>query len=171
MSEVQLHIVVDRRGRRAGFGPAQAAWLKNRGEIEGEPPEYTVRGDATVDELHALVMRQPELSECDFCRAIPAGWEVPIRPFDVKKGPQRGHFGRPVVVCEECAALVRADDEAGLVDRGVTAAIDAARAHGGALALRVNRLPRRVMYDTIAPLILEVASAVVHTRTEEPRPR
>lgn len=164
----RLQIVEDRAGKRGSFGNVQAAWLIEKGIITRSGYESTgpltgidywrVVGDRTVEDVSNLVLAQPDLSECDFCSAIPAGWRIPVRVFEVRMVP--GPFKRPIYACDDCVTMYRAGDRHGLIERRIEAAVDQALAHGGAMAASVGAIPKKQIDEQLVPPVREFVEAV-----------
>lgn len=174
--EHRLQIVEDTRGKRGSFGDVQSAWLQDQGIVERAGYQNTgpttgidfwrIVDDRPIEEISDLVTAQPELRECDFCSTIPAGWQIPVRPFEVRIVP--GPFKRPIFACDVCVPMVRAGDRDGLVERRIEAAISEGMRQGGAMAARMVAIPRAAIQQQVAPMVREFVDGVFANRTGDP---
>lgn len=168
----QLHVVRGRDAQSVSFGPRQIEWLLDREIIQPAKeshPEWNLY-DApllTAMELHDRVWAQPSLRECDFCRVVPAEWEVPCRPFKVEHRAQTGPMGgdkRPVVCCDQCVEMVRKNQKEKLIDRTMTAAIKAARLQGGYLETVVATHSDIELRQHLMGYVKQVVYGMFHNR-------
>jgi hypothetical protein len=151
MADIRLHIAYDRRGTTVSFGPRQAAWLVEHGHAELDGYEQTspdtglnryrlLRG-LSAEAADALVVKQPELRECDFCDQ-PATHEVRHRGVinltlpDAAGGPVK----RSIFTCDRCTLLVEANAKAELVGVAITSRVERAIREGGEAGQRVALL-------------------------------
>ena len=92
MALVELFVIEGVDGQRVAVGPRQAHWLRDGGFIERAEEESLWRAlhGLTMAQVNDLIMSQPELRECDFCRQPSAPWRINCRPFQLSKGPFAG---------------------------------------------------------------------------------
>lgn len=173
MTTANLHILEDADGRRMTVGDLQIAWLLKHGHVELVSTMPTSALTAveiyrpvtlgSIDEVNAIVLGNPALRECDFCRAVPSAWRVNVRPFDSPIGPG-GRFERPVFVCDVCVPFVRERDREALVQRLIGGALDAAGRMGGDMATVVGTITDREIEHHVAPQLRAFATAVLSHR-------
>jgi hypothetical protein len=171
----QVYVVHCADGQNVALGPAQIAWLVAEGHIVQAPDDQQA---ADVDlylchsmtglDLNDLVMSQPHLRECDFCRMQNCRWEVRCRPFTLEKGILAGSpFGgkhRPVVCCDECQQLVRANRKFELIDRAIMGTLESARRGGGLAAAVVQSNTHMALRRQIEPLVKDIVTQTFHNR-------
>jgi hypothetical protein len=171
--ESQLHVVVDADGKTVSFGARQARWLLQTGRVVplGEQDGknlYRAVDPPTALAVHALVLEQPELRECDFCRAVPTYWRVHHRPFDLTQGPLAGRIERPMFACDVCARYIRSNDKKGLVEYVIASTVEYARAQGGYLGLVAETQPWWRVKEALTPMVREVVYGMFGHRTGPP---
>jgi hypothetical protein len=164
----QLHVVHGTDGKLVSLGPTQAKWLKDNGHIVGDPPVYQAV-KLGHREIHELTMAQPELRECDFCRHLPSPWEIPVRRFELKHGPQPGPFREFAICCDDCIDFIRARDRDGLFERAVQATVEYAKKQGGYLAAVAHTQSPYAIRRALGPLVKEMIRKTIANMDGEPR--
>jgi hypothetical protein len=171
--ESQLFLMRCRDGRVASFGPRQMRWLEARDlarQVEPGGPLWFGEFD-TPEAANALVLAQPELRECDFCRHAPAGWRIPVRRFVLTLGPAAGPIGgdeRPMFACDICVEYVRSNRKQELVEYAIASTVEYARTQGGALAAHAESLPWHVVKAALTPMVREVVYGMFANRSGWP---
>lgn len=172
MSELYLVQGVD--GQVVAFGPIQAQWLERGGFIEptDQPNVWRALHGLTMEDVHKLVMAQPDLRECDFCRTIPAGWRIKCRPFVLTLGPyagaRLGGADRPVFACDVCVRYVRENRKQQLVEYVIAATVEKARAGGGELRQIAETQPWPLIKRHLTPVVKEVVYGMFAHRVGQP---
>jgi hypothetical protein len=158
-----LYIIEGSDGQCVALGPVQTMWLERGGFVERtEHPElWRALHGLTHQQIHEMVLAQPELRECDFCREIPAGWRINCRPFALTLGPNAGaRLGgpdRPLFACDVCVRYVRENRKDQLVEYVIAATVEKAKTLGDDPAARAARSqPWPVIKKHLAPTVREV---------------
>lgn len=158
----ELYIVRGADGLNVSLGPLQTNWLERGGFVEktDTPGLWRALHGLTHEDIHTLVITQPELRECDFCRHAPGGWRVNCRPFRLKLGANAGgRLGgpdRPIFVCDVCVRYVRENRKAQLIDYAIASTVEYARDRGGHLADVVASQPWDRIKAGLTPVLREV---------------
>lgn len=174
--EKVIHVVMGPDGSTVSLGAIQIEWALKQELVkpsEREHAEWNLYdSDLTAMELHQRVWAEPSLRECDFCRLVPAPWEVPCRPFVAMQGGQEGPLGgpdRPLVACDTCVELVRSNRKEALMDRAMTAAIKAAKVQGEYLRAVVQSHSDLELRAHLRPSMRSVVYGMFHHRDGFPR--
>lgn len=170
----QLYVVEGADGQRIALGPLQADWLERGGFIErtGEPGLWRTLQGLTMDDVNNLVLSQPELRECDFCRTSPAGWRINCRPFKLELGPyadaRLGGPDRPLFACDVCVRYVRENRKQQLIDYVIATTVEKARSMGGYMRQIAETQPWWRIKEHLAPTVKEVVYGMFAHRIGEP---
>lgn len=165
----QLHAVEGTDGKTVALGPTQAKWLVDNGHAVELGPGFYRAPALTHLEVHELTMAQPELRECDFCRYTPSPWEIPVRRFELKHGPQPGPFREFAICCDDCIDFVKVRDRDGLFERAVQATVEYAKKQGGYLAAVAHTQSPNAIRRALGPLVKEMIRKTLANMDGEPR--
>lgn len=166
-----LRVIEGSDGFRVSLGDKQTQWLADGGHIKHVAKELWRSTGKTGLELHHLVMAQPELRDCDFCRAPGAPWSINCTSFTIQQGPTRGKVGgddRPLFACEECAVLIEANEKHALLERGIEESLRWAADQGGPAAHVVRTFPKHALRSQIKPQVREVVWGMFANRRGRP---
>lgn len=118
--------------------------------------------DHSIDEINAITMSERSLLDCDLCMATDPTHKLDCKRFELREGPNRGGTlggpQRPVFICSECLPYVRKGRTAPLVDHLCRLYVERAREQG-VLAARAS----------IAPLVRDIVSGILHNAKGEPQ--
>lgn len=142
-------------------GELQGDFLLARDHIEPTIIEGVYASHYTMHELHAIVLSESSLRECDFCGATPGGWRIPCQPFHMRNaglldGGQMGGPLRPVFACTTCARYVRANERRQLVEHAMDQRIEYARERGLLDARISKERARAALRLTVGSFIADV---------------
>lgn len=174
MTGVELYIVEGADGLRVSVGPLQAAWLEQGGFIERTDEQFIWRAlhGMTMQDIHNLVLSQPELRECDFCRTTPAGWRINCRPFRLTLGSHAGaRLGgpdRPMFACDVCVRYVRENRKAALVEYVIASTVEKAKSMGGDVADVARTQPWPRIKAHLTPSVKEIVYGMFGHRIGHP---
>lgn len=119
-----LYVIEDPQGETMATGERQLEWLHDQGHIyevsRTDDAVFFRSWQGTVQQLDALLKRNPDMRECDFCRESPCWNFINVRSFPLEFGPMKSErWERPVFACDECATLVRQNMKPDLIERSI----------------------------------------------------
>lgn len=174
-----LHLVVGADKQVISIGERQANWLRDHGEIDLEEFQEQPHGTGiyrystgyTAQKVNARIFEVRELHECDFCRLPNPPWRVNLRGPVMLALPDGGGGpikDRPVLACDVCVGLVRANAKAELIERVVTATVETAIKRGGEFGQHVALLDGSKIRAHLAPYLRRFVQDVFAQRKGYP---